>query len=163
MAISSNFSYFKFVVISKLLVNPQIKILLLPIILLMIFSNYTELEIPKYAKNIRTSFDSKNSEIFHDAIFQITKFTLIHYSLAWLYCFIFKKQMKVLKTLLIQQYVEDYLYMDYESFHELGTGKISSVIVRQTNSLCKLLEICGQLCKLSNLCRKRKPMSHPFQ
>ncbi|KAI5168446.1 ATP-binding cassette, subfamily B (MDR/TAP), member 7 [Pancytospora epiphaga] len=128
--------------INKLLLsNRTVRIIVLPVIMLMVISNWAELKIPEYAKNFYECFETKDTTLFSRTVLGVVVFTFGHYTIAWLYCSIFHMGLYEIKRVLLCQCTEEYLRIRFEEYQKLGTGRILAHITRQSDAAARFLAI----------------------
>lgn len=135
------FKYFFKAVKKHLLQSNHVKIVVLPTLLLMVVSNWAEMEIPEHAKDIAACFDAQDPAFFGRTLRNVIAFTLVHYTIAWIYNLFFYRELYAIKALLLCQCTEEYLDAEYDEYHSLGTGHIMTLVSRQTDAMARLLTI----------------------
>jgi ABC-type multidrug transport system fused ATPase/permease subunit len=137
----SNFRYFITTVYQNIFCNRQMKILLLPIILLMVISNIAEFMIKGTFALCYSSFDTRSSFDFTSALLKGVFYTASHYLLAYIYLVAFLAIVPFLRSAIIENYMQNYLNMEYSDYLSLGTGKIYSLIILQSEALIECIRI----------------------
>ncbi|KAI5148918.1 hypothetical protein ENBRE01_0611 [Enteropsectra breve] len=116
-------------------------IILLPIFILMVLSNITEEKSVFHSSTLCTKIRNKEDANFNETLQKIVIYTVSHYLLGFLYRLIFFSQLGFISTNLQLNYIEYCIRAKYSEYQHIGTGKISSIIRNQSESILALLEI----------------------
>lgn len=138
---ASKFMHFWSAVHKHLIASNHIKILILPVLLLMIVSNWAEMKIPSAVKDTVRAFAVREPNAFSSAMSHFILFSILHYVLAWLYSTIFFVGLFPIKAILLRQHIEACLEASSTKHNSIGTGRIASMAQRQAGAMTKLLEL----------------------
>jgi len=73
-------------------------------------------------------------------LYKYVKCYSLHCSIGFLHNYLFSTNSNVFKSMVYKHLVKVYMKMDYNSYHSIGSGKISSFIKKQANSSISMLE-----------------------
>lgn len=139
---ASRLRIFSGAVTRHLLLSRHLRLLLLPIIALMIVSNWAELKIWRYAREMINSFNPTGARAdFRLAVLRYMACSMTHYTVACLYCTVFRRESYVVHSVMLREFTRGFFGADYDEFNRIGTGSIASIASRQAGAMVRLLDV----------------------